>query len=88
MEMSVSLPTEANSWKAAVRAERLGYSHAWFFDTALLNAELFAAMAVALLASKNLRRPIFIKGPYAGSPFPALSILLFPCRIGNCECGG
>ena len=47
MEMSIIVTTAAHSWKVAVRAEQLGYSHAWFLDTALLNADLFASMEVA-----------------------------------------
>lgn len=87
MEMSVSLPTEANSWKAAVRAERLGYSHAWFFDTALLNAELFAAMAVAATKTQKIKLfsgvmvPSNRIAPVAASGLATLNALA-PGRIG------
>ena len=36
MELGLSLPTKANSWEVCRRAEELGYSHAWFYDTVLL----------------------------------------------------
>jgi len=55
MEFAVSLPTKANSWEVARRAEELGFTHAWFFDTALLNAELFAAMAAAAMKTSRIK---------------------------------
>ncbi|TAL03229.1 MAG: LLM class flavin-dependent oxidoreductase [Rhodospirillaceae bacterium] len=55
MDMAIQLPTKANSWEVAVRAEQLGFSHAWFYDTALLNAELFAAMAVAAVKTSKIK---------------------------------
>jgi 5,10-methylenetetrahydromethanopterin reductase len=44
MEFGIALATAADSWKIVKRAEELGYTHALFFDTHLLNAELFVAM--------------------------------------------
>ena len=41
MDLAISLPTKANSWEVVKRAEELGYTHAWFYDTQLLNAEVF-----------------------------------------------
>ena len=55
MDMSVVLPTRAASWEVAVRAEQLGYSHAWFYDTPLLNAELFAAMGAAAVKTSKIK---------------------------------
>ena len=87
MEMSVALPTGANSWKVAVRAEQLGYACAWFLDTPLLNAELFASMAVA--AAKTSRIKLFSGvmipsnrlAPVAASGLATLNALA-PGRIG------
>jgi len=55
MDYGILLATEANSWKVVKRAEELGYSRAWFFDTHLLNAEMFAAMGAAAMATKKIR---------------------------------
>jgi 5,10-methylenetetrahydromethanopterin reductase len=55
MDMSIQLPTKANSWEVVVRAEELGFSHAWFYDTPLLNAEPFAAMAVAAMKTSRIK---------------------------------
>ena len=37
------------------RAEELGYTHAWFYDTQLLNAELFGAMAAAAMKTSKIK---------------------------------
>lgn len=55
MDLSVMLPTKANSWQIARRAEELGCSHAWFFDTPLLNAEIFVAMGAAALKTSRIK---------------------------------
>jgi 5,10-methylenetetrahydromethanopterin reductase len=55
MDLAVSLPTKARSWEVAKRAEELGYSHAWFFDTQLLNAEVFVAMGAAAMKTSRIK---------------------------------
>lgn len=55
MELGISLPTKANSWEVVKRAEELGYSHAWFYDTELLNAEMFTAMGAAAMKTSKIK---------------------------------
>lgn len=55
MDMAIQLPTKANSWEVAARAEQLGYSHVWFYDTPLVNAELFAAMGAAAVKTSKIK---------------------------------
>lgn len=55
MDMSIQLPTKANAWEVVRRAEELGYSHVWFYDTPLLNAELFAAMGAAAVKTSKIK---------------------------------
>jgi 5,10-methylenetetrahydromethanopterin reductase len=55
MELGLSLPTKARSWEVAKRAEELGYSHAWFYDTELLNAEVFVAMGAAAMKTSRIK---------------------------------
>ncbi len=55
MEIGVCLPTKANSWEVVKRAEELGFSHAWFYDTHLLNAEVFAAMGAAAVKTSKIK---------------------------------
>ena len=55
MDFGVQLATSAQSWKIAVRAEELGFTHAWFYDTQLLNAEMFVAMGAAAMKTSRIR---------------------------------
>jgi alkanesulfonate monooxygenase SsuD/methylene tetrahydromethanopterin reductase-like flavin-dependent oxidoreductase (luciferase family) len=55
MEYGITLATAADSWKVVKRAEELGYAHAWFFDTDLLNAEPFVAMGAAAVNTRSIR---------------------------------
>lgn len=47
MEFGIALATSTNSWKVVQRAEEAGFSHAWFYDTQLLCADVYAVMALA-----------------------------------------
>jgi 5,10-methylenetetrahydromethanopterin reductase len=55
MEMSISLPTKARSFEVVKRAEELGYCAAWFYDTQLLNAEMFAAMGASAIVTSKIK---------------------------------
>ena len=86
MDMGVALPTKANSWEVVVRAEQLGFSHAWFYDTPLLNAEMFAAMGAAAVKTSKIKLgsgvmvPSLRFAPVAASGFATLNALA-PGRI-------
>src|SRR5262245_13751341 len=55
MDYGIFLAPAADSWKIVQRAEQLGYHRAWFYDTQLLNAELFVAMAAAATRTSRIR---------------------------------
>jgi 5,10-methylenetetrahydromethanopterin reductase len=55
MEFGITIPTTADCWKIAKRAEELGYTHAWFYDTALVSAEIFVAMGAAALTTSRIK---------------------------------
>ena len=55
MDFGINLATAADSWKVVKRAEELGYTRAWFYDTQLLNADLFVAMAAAAMQTSTIR---------------------------------
>ncbi|HXZ02644.1 MAG TPA: LLM class flavin-dependent oxidoreductase [Stellaceae bacterium] len=55
MDFGIQLATSAQSWKVAKRAEELGFTHAWFYDTQLLNADLFVAMGAAAMQTTRIR---------------------------------
>src|SRR5437773_10538768 len=55
MDYDIFLAPAADSWKVVKRAEELGYRRAWFYDTQLLNAELFVSMAAAAVQTSTIR---------------------------------
>ncbi len=55
MDFGINLAPAADSWKVVKRAEELGFSHAWFYDTQLLNADVFVAMAAAAMKTSRIR---------------------------------
>src|SRR5262249_47603349 len=55
MDYGINLATAADSWKVVKRAEELGFTRAWFYDTQLLNAEIFVAMGAAAVKTSRIR---------------------------------
>jgi alkanesulfonate monooxygenase SsuD/methylene tetrahydromethanopterin reductase-like flavin-dependent oxidoreductase (luciferase family) len=55
MDYDIFLAPAADSWKVVERAEALGFRRAWFYDTQLLNAEVFVAMAAAAMRTSTIR---------------------------------
>ncbi|HET7883997.1 MAG TPA: LLM class flavin-dependent oxidoreductase [Acetobacteraceae bacterium] len=54
MQFGIAIPTAADSWRLVRRAEELGFTHAWFFDTQLLSADPFVAMAAAAMKTTRI----------------------------------
>src|SRR3954470_4133273 len=55
MRFAIALPTDAESWRVVRRAEELGFGRAWFYDTQMLSADPFVAMAAAALNTTRIR---------------------------------
>jgi len=55
MDCDIFLAPAADSWKVVKRAEELGFRRAWFYDTQLLNAEVFVSMAAAAMQTSTIR---------------------------------
>lgn len=55
MDFGIALATGTESWKVVERAEALGFSHAWFYDTQLLNPDVFIGMALAAARTRRIR---------------------------------
>jgi 5,10-methylenetetrahydromethanopterin reductase len=55
MEFGIAVATAADSWKIVKRAEELGFSHAWFYDTQMLCADCFVAMGAAAVHTTRIR---------------------------------
>jgi 5,10-methylenetetrahydromethanopterin reductase len=54
MDFGIALATAADSWKLAQRAEELGFTHAWFYDTQMLSADCFVAMGAAAVNTRRI----------------------------------
>jgi 5,10-methylenetetrahydromethanopterin reductase len=86
MDFGIALATHAESWKHVVRAEQLGYTHASFFDTQMLNADPFVAMAAAAMKTTKIKLgtgvliPSNRIAPVAASGLGSLNVLA-PGRI-------
>lgn len=86
MEYGIALATHAESWQRVQRAEALGYASASFFDTQLLNADLFVAMGAAAMMTKTIKLTTGVLIPSNRIPAVAASALgslnkLAPGRI-------
>ena len=55
MRFAIAIPTDADSWRVVQRAEELGFSRAWFYDTQMLSADPFVAMAAAAMKTTRIR---------------------------------
>ena len=86
MEFGITIATAADSWKIVKRAEELGFSHAWFYDTQMLCADCFVAMAAAAVQTSRIRLgtgvliPTNRIAPVAANAFASLNRLA-PGRI-------
>ena len=55
MEFGICLPTKAQSWAVVQRAEELGFTYAWFYDTQLLSADVLVAMGAAAMKTSRIK---------------------------------
>ena len=55
MDIGISLTPDNNSWRVVERAEALGFSHAWFYDTQLLCNDVLVAMTAAAMKTARIK---------------------------------
>ena len=55
MDFGIALAPGVDAWKWVQRAEALGFSHAWLYDTQLLCADFFVAAALAAANTSRIR---------------------------------
>ncbi len=55
MDFGIALATAADSWKVVERAEALGFTSAWFYDTQMLSADCFVAMGATAVKTSRIR---------------------------------
>ena len=53
--MDFGIGIASDCWKLAQRAEELGFTHAWVFDTQMITCDCFVAMAGAALKTSRIR---------------------------------
>lgn len=41
MEYGIAMASPVDAWKTVRRAEELGFTHAWFYDTQLVAPDIF-----------------------------------------------
>ena len=86
MDFGIALLSGVDSWRVARRAEELGFSHLWFYDSQLLCADVFVSMALAAEHTSKLRLgtgvlvPTNRLAPVAANAFASLAKLA-PGRI-------
>jgi 5,10-methylenetetrahydromethanopterin reductase len=86
MEFGIAVATAADSWKVVRHAEELGFTSAWFYDTQMLCADCFVAMAAAAVQTSRIRLgtgvliPTNRIAPVAANAFASLNQLA-PGRI-------
>ena len=55
MDFGIALIADAQAWRLARRAEELGFTHAWFYDSQLLCTDVFVAMTAAAMNTSTIR---------------------------------
>jgi Luciferase-like monooxygenase len=51
----LNLCSRINNVRSAKRAEELGFSHAWFYDTQMLSPDIFVTMALAATQTSKIK---------------------------------
>jgi 5,10-methylenetetrahydromethanopterin reductase len=55
MDFGIALTPTPDSWRTVKRAEELGFTHAWFYDSQLLYTDVFMSMALAAEHTSRIR---------------------------------
>jgi 5,10-methylenetetrahydromethanopterin reductase len=55
MDFGIAIASNLDGWKTVKRAERLGFSHAWFYDSQLLAPDIFVSMALAAANTSKIK---------------------------------
>ncbi len=86
MDFGIALLSGPENWRVARRAEELGFSHVWFYDSQLLCADVFVAMALAAEHTSKIKLgtgvlvPTNRLAPVAANAFASLAKIA-PGRI-------
>jgi 5,10-methylenetetrahydromethanopterin reductase len=86
MDFGIALVSAPDSWKVVQRAEKLGFTHAWFYDSQILCTDVFVSMALAAANTSRIRLgtgvlvPSNRIAPVAANAFASLNAIA-PGRI-------
>ena len=86
MDFGIALTPSPESWRTVKRAEELGFSHAWFYDSQLLYTDVFVSMALAAEHTSRIKLgtgvliPTNRIAPVAANGFASLNALA-PGRV-------
>ena len=75
MEFGLNFPARIDAWKDLTVAEDLGFTSAWFYDSQMLNSDVYVTMAIAAGAhARRIRIGTGIAGTsnHIGAPLPRI----------------
>ena len=55
MDYGIALVPSPDCWKVVKRAEELGFTHAWFYDSQMLYSDVFSCMALAAANTSRIK---------------------------------
>jgi 5,10-methylenetetrahydromethanopterin reductase len=55
MEFGLNFPSRLDAWKDLAVAEDLGFTSAWFYDSQMLNSDIYVTLALAAEHTKKIR---------------------------------
>lgn len=55
MDFGIALASNVDAWKTVKRAEELGFSHAWFYDSQMLVPDILVTMALAAEKTSKIK---------------------------------
>ena len=87
MKYSVAFASQVDSWKWVRRAEELGFHAAWFYDTQLLNPDVFICMALAAHETTTIRLGTGVLVPSNRIEPVAANALASRCGLAHVEGG-
>jgi 5,10-methylenetetrahydromethanopterin reductase len=55
MDFGIAIASNVDGWKTVKRAEQLGFTHAWFYDSQLLAPDVFVSIALAAANTTKIK---------------------------------
>ena len=55
MEFAIAYPARPDAWKDLVIAEDQGFTHAWFYDSQMIDSDVYVCLAMAAEHTKRIK---------------------------------